>query len=54
MPIAQLVEKNRLLSIQRENYNVLEFQEALSNASFYQEGLNEKCNYTLIFILFVT
>ncbi|CAF1092029.1 unnamed protein product [Rotaria sp. Silwood1] len=36
--IIKLAEKNHLSSIKRENYNILEFQQALSSASFSEQG----------------
>ncbi|CAF3524129.1 unnamed protein product [Rotaria sordida] len=36
--IIKLAEKNHLSSIKRENYNILEFQQVLSNAAFNEQG----------------
>jgi hypothetical protein len=36
--IIDLANQNHLSSIKRENYNILQFQQLLSNASFHENG----------------
>lgn len=37
-PIVDLTEKNHRMSLKRENYNILEFQQILSDASTNEQG----------------